>query len=77
MSFNIKLGSNCQQFHQYQQSRQSPLTSTIEHEKKTTTYDVGNPGPGLEQAQKCGRIKPINGISTLPTCSIYILIISY
>jgi hypothetical protein len=39
-------------------SRQSPLTSTIEHEKKTTTYDVGNPGPGLEQAQKCGRIKP-------------------
>jgi hypothetical protein len=23
----------------------------------TTTYVVGNPGPGLEQAQKCGRVK--------------------
>ena len=29
--------------------------------KKTTTYDVGNPGPGLEKAQKNGRVKPING----------------
>jgi hypothetical protein len=25
------------------------------------TYDVGNPGPGLGQAQKCGRIKPVTG----------------
>jgi hypothetical protein len=30
----------------------------IEHKKRPTTYDVGNPGPGLEQTQKCGRIKP-------------------
>jgi hypothetical protein len=30
--------------------------------KKTTTYDVGN----LGQVQKCGRIKPVNGISTFP-----------
>jgi len=22
--------------------------------KKTKTYDIGNPGPALEQAQKCG-----------------------
>jgi hypothetical protein len=22
------------------------------------TYDVENPGPGFEQAQKCGRVKP-------------------
>ena len=29
---------------------------------KTTTSDVGNPGPGLGQAQQCGRVKPINGI---------------
>jgi len=28
--------------------------------KKTTTYDVGNPGPGLGQALKCGRFKPDN-----------------
>jgi len=27
------------------------------------TYDVGNPGPGLEQAQKCGRVKLVNEIS--------------
>jgi len=30
--------------------------------KKTTTYDVGNPGPGLGQAQICGRVKPANGM---------------
>ena len=34
--------------------------------KKTTTYEVRNPGPGLRQAQKCGRVKYINGIPTLP-----------
>ena len=33
---------------------------------KTTTYDVGNPSPGLRQAQKCGWVKPINGIPTFP-----------
>jgi hypothetical protein len=33
--------------------------------KKTTTYDVGNPGPGLGQAHKCGRVKSVNGIPTL------------
>jgi len=30
------------------------------------TYDVGNPGPFLSQAQKCGRVKPVNAIPTLP-----------
>jgi hypothetical protein len=24
--------------------------------KNTTTYDIGNPGPGFGQAQKCGRL---------------------
>jgi hypothetical protein len=28
--------------------------------KKTMTYDVGNPGPGLELAQKCGEVKLVN-----------------
>jgi len=23
------------------------------------TYDIRNPGPGLGQAQKCGRVKPL------------------
>ena len=31
----------------------------------TTTYDVGNPEPGLGQAQTCGEIKLTNGIPTL------------
>jgi len=25
------------------------------------TYDVGNPGPGLWQAQKCGGVKLVDG----------------
>jgi hypothetical protein len=29
------------------------------------TYDVGNPGPGLGQAQKCSEVKLVNGIPTL------------
>jgi hypothetical protein len=33
--------------------------------KMTTTYDIGNPDPGLEQAQICGVIKPVNVIPTL------------
>jgi hypothetical protein len=30
--------------------------------QKNTTYGVGNPGPGLGQAQKCGGVKPVNVI---------------
>jgi hypothetical protein len=30
------------------------------------TYAVGNPGPCLGQAQKCGRIKLVNVIPILP-----------
>ena len=29
-------------------------------------YDVGNQGPGLRQAQKCGRIKLTNGTQPSP-----------
>jgi hypothetical protein len=28
------------------------------------THDVGNPDPGLEQEQKWGGVKPVNGIPT-------------
>lgn len=31
---------------------------------KTTTYGVGNQGPTLRQTQKCGGVKPHNGIVT-------------
>jgi len=29
------------------------------------TYEVENPGPDLGQAQKCGRVKSVNGMQTL------------
>ena len=32
--------------------------------KKTTPYDIGNPVPGLQQTQKCGGGKPVNGITS-------------
>ena len=39
---------------------QSPLTSNNWTEKKTMTYDVGNPSPGLRQAHKCGGVKSVS-----------------
>jgi hypothetical protein len=42
--------------------------------KKITTYDVGNPGPGLGKGQKCGGVLPINGIPILPLLIIGISI---
>jgi hypothetical protein len=35
-------------------------------QKKTRADCVGNPDSELELAQKCGRVKSINGIPTLP-----------
>ena len=62
------LNSDDHQFHQYQQKEQSPLilTELIEH-KRIMACDVGHPGPGLGQAEKCGGVKPVNGIPTLPS----------
>ena len=31
------------------------------------TYDIGNPGPGLGEAQKCGGVEPVNGVSNPPS----------
>jgi len=36
------------------------LSSRLPKHKKTTTYDDGNPDPGLGHAQKCGRVKQKN-----------------
>ena len=45
-------------------TKQSSLFT--EHKKKgTATYDNGNPDSGLGQAQKRGRVKPVNGIASL------------
>jgi hypothetical protein len=38
--------------------------------KNTTTYEIGNPGPGLRQVQKCGRVKAVNEIPTLPRLDV-------
>ena len=53
-----------QQFHQYQIKWTSHLNSL---NTKIMTYDVGNPDPGLGQAQTCGRVQPVNEIPTLPS----------
>jgi hypothetical protein len=51
------LNSDGHQFHQYQQNEQSPLIlSELTEHKKTMTYDLGNSGSGLGQAQKCGSV---------------------
>jgi len=52
------LNSDGQQFHQYQQNKQLPLTQTIEH--KTDHMWLRNPGSGL--GHWYGRVKPFNGI---------------
>jgi hypothetical protein len=42
------------QFHKYQHNKQSPLTSNNISNEKNGTYDIGNPGPDLGNAQKYG-----------------------
>ena len=59
-----KLKSDDHQFHQYQQNEQFPPQLNT---KKTTAHDVGNSGRILGQAQKCGRVKLVKGIPTLPS----------
>ena len=64
MLLKDSLNRDGQQCHQYQQYQQLPLTFTHWTQKKgTTVFDIGNPGLGLEQAHKCGRVKPVNWIS--------------
>jgi hypothetical protein len=41
------------------------LSELTEH-KKTMIYDVGNPLI-QGQTQKCGRVKPVNGVPTTPS----------
>ena len=45
------LNSDGQQFHQYQQNEQSPLTFIKCKQKRTKIHDFENPGPGWGQAQ--------------------------
>ena len=48
----------------------SSLLNSLNTEK-TTTYDVGNPDPGLGQAQKCGGVKLANEITGYSTAIQY------
>ena len=59
------LHSNSKQFHQINKWSITSHLHSLNTKKKTMTYDVGNAGPGLEQAQKCGRVRPVNGIPTI------------
>jgi hypothetical protein len=49
--WNEGLSHDGQQFHQYQQNKQPPLTSTSLTTIKTSTYNVENFGTGLAQPQ--------------------------
>ena len=44
-------------FYQYQHRTTIFHLKRFNNSKKATTYGVGNPGPGLGQAQRCGGIK--------------------
>jgi hypothetical protein len=58
-----KLNSNGQQFHKCQQKEQSLINSTHWTQKTTTTYNVGIPGPGLEQAYIYCRVNRLISLS--------------
>ena len=60
----IRLLNEGLQFHLYQQSEQPRLASNSWIIKNTMTDGTGNSSPGLEQAQKCGRVKSVDGITT-------------
>jgi len=60
------LNNDGQQFYQYQQNEQLPLTSN-----NTTTYGVGNQGHRLEHTwHKCNRVKSVNGALFLTSWSL-------
>jgi hypothetical protein len=44
--------------------KRESLNKSIIINKRITTYDVGISGPGMEQAHKCGRVKPVGEIPT-------------
>jgi hypothetical protein len=37
----------------------SSQLNSLNSKKRTTTYGIGNPAPGLRQAHKCGGVKPV------------------
>jgi hypothetical protein len=45
--------------------------------KKTTTYNVAIPDPGVGQAQACGGVNPDSGIHTLPSYFVFFVLLLY
>jgi hypothetical protein len=43
--------------------------------KKTTTYNVAIPDPGVGQAQACGGVNPDSGIHTLPSYFVFFVLL--
>jgi hypothetical protein len=67
MTFCERLNSEGKQFHQFQENENPPVTSTYWTQKRPRhyIYDVRNPVPGMEQAQQCGGVKPVNRMPCL------------
>ena len=70
MLWKERFNTDGQQCQQYQQNKQSPL---IVIHCAWQSYDIGNIGLGLGQAQQYGGVKPVHGTPTplLITWSIY------
>jgi hypothetical protein len=61
------LSSDDQQFHKYQQNKQSPLILTeLTKHKKDHKCDVGIPCPGLGQAQHAAGLNRLMGSQPSP-----------
>jgi hypothetical protein len=50
-------------YHNISKTNNHHSPKTIHHK----AHGVGNPGPNLGLTQKCGGVKPANGITTLPS----------
>jgi len=60
------LNSDGQQFHQYQQNEQSPLTLTHWTQKREHNIWHWKSMSPLGTGKKCGKTKPVNGILNSP-----------
>ena len=81
LRFSLTLNSDGEQFHQYQQNKQPSLTSNhwTQKRKRTMTYVVGTPGPGLRQTNKMFVLRgdQVNGSKILSYRRITLSIVKY
>jgi hypothetical protein len=67
MLWKERLNSDGKQFYKYQQNEQPRLISNHWTQKKITSYDIGNSGPGFGQARKYDGVKSVTVMQTLPS----------